>query len=145
MQVGASVTRRYAATLGIMCHSSMCHSALAHRMASRTCMFECIFVNMSQNTGVSRRRLAARNCGEDLRRGNSAKNCGETNLQRIVREIAEIFDNALRKQIYENLGEKVVNPGRKHFRSQSSKARIPHPKFPGPFCVAEPQKNRPCA
>ena len=41
VQVGASVTRRYAATFGIACHS-----ALANCMANHACMYECMFVNI---------------------------------------------------------------------------------------------------
>ena len=64
----ANVTRRYAAALGIMCHS-----VLAHCVASHKCMPECVFVNMSQSE--------AKTCDGDLQRGIASRNCGE-NLRR---------------------------------------------------------------
>ena len=149
LSVGASVTRRYAATLGILCHS-----ALAHCMASHACMFECMLVTCHRAQECQgedlRRRLAARTCGEDLRRRFAASKSGE-NLRRnnlaknCATKLPKIFGEELRKQICKNLGGEVAKNGRKHFRSQNFKTKIPHPKIPaspdGPFCIAEPPKK----
>ena len=147
VQVGAGVTRRYAATLGIMCHS-----VLAHYVASHTWMFECMFVNMSQSTGVSRRPLAmktcgkelrrgivAKTCGKDLRRGNSAKTCGEK-IGKSCNRVAKYFWR--RQTNLRRFRRRSGEEWEKNIRSQNSKAKIIHPRFPsypdGPFCVAEP-------
>ena len=69
-------------------------------------------------------------CGEEIRQKNLA-----------TKSPKRIGEN-LRKQICGNLSEEVAKNGRINLRSQNSKAKIPHPKFPaspdGPFCVAEP-------
>ena len=90
----------------LCCHSCgiMCHNVSAHCVASHACMFEYMFVSMSQRTGVLRRRLAtktcgeelqggiaAKTCGEDMRRGDSAKICGEYIRRRILRQSRRRF------------------------------------------------------
>ena len=87
-----------------------------------------------------RRGIAAKTCGDEMQRRLAAKKFGKESCDKVAEDVGE----ELRKQICKYLGEKVAKNGRKHFRSQNSKAKIPHPKFlvsrDGPFCVAEPLK-----